>query len=276
MVSYDDERAFAVDLARSAGEIALRYFRTDVAVDHKAGGEPVTEADREINAHIVEALNRRFPDDAVLAEESPPDPRRFEVPRTWMVDPIDGTREFINGTDNWEVFIGLVHDRSPVVGVVFNAVNQSLVEASRGWGTMVERAGTRRRVSRKASDKKGPEVLGVREGRYGEVAQEMAKAIGIRKVVTRSGFGARALLALESEVDMVLQVGGQPREWDTCAVDVALEEAGLIMTDCNGKRLAYIKEDPIQRDGIVVTPQPFLEMVLGTVVPIYRASRDRR
>ena len=48
------------------------------------------------------------------------------------------------------------------------------------------------------------------------------------------------------------------------------------MTDCNGKRLAYIKEDLIQRDGIVVTPQPFLEMVLGAVVPIYRASRDRR
>ena len=102
MTSLRSERDFALDLIHRAAELAMSYFDSGVTAELKDGDEPVTEADRRVNELIVEEIARGFPDDAILAEESPPDPRRFEAPRTWMIDPIDGTREFIRRSDGWE------------------------------------------------------------------------------------------------------------------------------------------------------------------------------
>ncbi len=268
MTSLSEERDAAVDLARRAGELALGYQRVGVSAEAKADGEPVTAADRAANTLIVEALADRFPDDAILAEESDPDPRRFETRRTWMVDPIDGTSEFIRGSDAWEVLIGLVENGVPVLGVVYNPRNDVLIEAESGrkaWIT--EAGGERRSFTVRAATR--PYTLAVKEGHYDGIVREVARRLGVGDVVEKAGFGARIVLAARSEVDLVLRVGGTPREWDTCALEVVLEEAGAGMRSWRGRRFSYLEPDPTQRDGMIVAGHAILDEVLAVAVPAY-------
>lgn len=270
------DRRFIRELTRRAGAIALQRFHEGVTPEVKAGDEPVTAADREVNAFLVDALSERFPDDAILAEESEPDPRRFDADRTWMVDPIDGTREFIAGTDGWEVLIGLVVEGRPVLGVAYNPVTDTMLEASHGDGAYIHRGGqTATRFEVTGTDEDGL-VVAVRAGRYHGIIQEMAEALSPVRVVEKGGFGARAALAAESEVDVVLHVGGTPREWDTCAIEAILVEAGAGVTTCLGERFDYLKEELVQPHGMVIATRDRLPAVLQEVTPRYRGWLDRR
>jgi 3'(2'),5'-bisphosphate nucleotidase len=271
MSTLSDELDFASRLARSAGAMALDFQRRGVVPETKAGDEPVTEADRAVNAHILAALAERYPDDAVLAEESPPDPRRFDVVRTWMVDPIDGTREFIAGTDSWEVLIGLVVDGEPVLGAVYNPTTNTAFAARRGGGAWVTRDGAEHRLEI-ARGKAGRKLrMAVRRGHYRGVPEEVAAELGIEDVRHKRSFGARALLVAESEVDLVLHVGGSPKEWDTCALHAIVEEAGGVMLNCLGERPRYLKSDDdlVQPHGMVITARDLAEPVMRVITPIY-------
>jgi len=270
------DRRFVRELARRAGAIALQRFHEGVTPEFKAGDEPVTAADREVNAFLVEALSERFPDDAILAEESEPDPRRFETARTWMVDPIDGTREFIAGTDGWEVLIGLVTGGRPVLGVAYNPVTDTLLEASRGDGATIHRAGEAATPFEVTGTPGDGLVVAVRAGRYHGIIQEMTEALSPVRVVEKGGFGARAALAAESEVDVVLHVGGTPREWDTCAIEAILVEAGAGVTTCLGEPFDYLKEELVQPHGMVIATRDRLSDVLREITPRYRSWLDER
>src|SRR5689334_16286530 len=98
----------AKQLALEAGVILLKYHRQGASVDWKAPGDPVTVADREASQLIVSRLTHEFPDHAVLCEEEPDDLIRLERSHVWMIDPMDGTREFIEHRDEFAVQIGLV------------------------------------------------------------------------------------------------------------------------------------------------------------------------
>src|SRR5262249_56405972 len=96
------------------GALVLNYFGTGVAVDVKAGDEPVTRADREASELIVAGLRAGFPDDVIISEEAADDPRRLGGPgRVWFIDPLDGTRDFIHGRHGFSVMIGLVLGAPP-------------------------------------------------------------------------------------------------------------------------------------------------------------------
>jgi 3'-phosphoadenosine 5'-phosphosulfate (PAPS) 3'-phosphatase len=116
--TYARELAVAEEVALEAARLVLGFHRTDLKIDSKAGNEPVTEADRAASTLIVDRLRAAFPDDAVLSEEIPDDGSRLGRPRVWMVDPIDGTSDFIAGDTGFVVMIGLVVDGRPRVGAV--------------------------------------------------------------------------------------------------------------------------------------------------------------
>ncbi len=270
MSVWREELDFIIDLARDAGEIAMRYFRTDVKTEFKTGDEPVTEADRIVNERIVRSLRQRFPSDAVLAEESPPDPRRFDVDRTWMVDPIDGTREFIEGTDGWGVLIGLAERGRPVLGITYQPTNRTLIEAAAGHGTFLTNPEGRRRLYRRPGSLANRPVIGVSSRHLRPLTLEIAKALNASEIHTSGGFGGRAALAADGQVDVVLHAGGRPKEWDSCALQIILEEAGLVMVDCLGEPLAYLQEDPVQPNGVLIAPRDLIDQVTAIVAPLYR------
>jgi fructose-1,6-bisphosphatase/inositol monophosphatase family enzyme len=113
----DTMLAFAIELAEIAAQPALQHFRTQTAVSNKlqAGFDPVTEADRQTELVLREAIASRFPDHGILGEEH--DEKSGNSPWRWVIDPIDGTRSFICGTPTWMTLIGLEFETQPVVGV---------------------------------------------------------------------------------------------------------------------------------------------------------------
>src|SRR5947209_10635416 len=108
------------------------YVRPEIEVSTKADKSPFTAADLEANAAIIRALSAAFPDDAILTEETPDDPARLTKRRVWIIDPLDGTRDFVARTGDFCVHIGLAVATEAVLGVVFQPVPASLAYAVRG------------------------------------------------------------------------------------------------------------------------------------------------
>jgi len=123
---------FARDLSVRAGEITMRYFRKDLAVEFKQDRSPVTVADRETETYIREAIQERYPDHGIIGEEQ----GRTESasPFTWVVDPIDGTKSFIHGIPLYTVLLALLYNGEPVAGVIHNPPLDETVYAAKGHG----------------------------------------------------------------------------------------------------------------------------------------------
>ncbi len=129
-------RAFAEQLAKSAGEIALSFFRTNVAVELKKDETPVTIADRETERFIRKSIAERYPDHDIVGEELGSGDSKGS-PWQWVVDPIDGTKAFVAGVPLYTTLIALLHEGTPVVGVVHNGVLRETVSAASGGGCTV-------------------------------------------------------------------------------------------------------------------------------------------
>ncbi len=113
-------------LAREAGAIVRTFYDVPPTVRWKDPTEPVTEADRAVNSFLVKQFSQRFPSDGVLAEESKDDLSRLQRERVWIVDPLDGTAEFIAHNGEFCIMIGLAEAGRPVVGVVYQPIDDIL------------------------------------------------------------------------------------------------------------------------------------------------------
>ncbi|MDQ7052223.1 MAG: inositol monophosphatase family protein [candidate division KSB1 bacterium] len=129
------------NVVRKAGDVVLKYYDGNARVEYKAPADPVTIADRAANEFLVNEIQKAFPDDAVLAEESKDDPRRFERSLIWMVDPLDGTKEFIARNGEFSVMVGLVEDGHPVLGAVYQPTEDRLYLGARGVMARLEENG---------------------------------------------------------------------------------------------------------------------------------------
>ena len=141
-----DELESAKELATAAGAILLRHFAQKTAVRWKGKGNPVTDADQEASRFIVDSLHRRFPLDGILSEEEADNPDRLTKSRVWIVDPMDGTAEFVAGLSEFAVMIGLAVDGRPTVGIVYLPVEKKLYYAESGRGAFVESDSSRRQL----------------------------------------------------------------------------------------------------------------------------------
>jgi histidinol-phosphatase len=127
----EKELAFAHGLADRAAEIALAHFESEVPTSLKQDGTPVTEVDRAIESMLREAIRTAYPGDAIVGEE---EGGTLGDGRTWIVDPIDGTRNFVAGVSQWATLISLAHEGEPVLGVASSPATAERYEALRGLG----------------------------------------------------------------------------------------------------------------------------------------------
>jgi len=126
----------AIDAAKQAGAIIARIFHTrDFTVEEKEGGKgPLTEADLASNDILIAELSKAFPDDAILSEEVADDASRLQASRVWIIDPLDGTREFTLGIPEFVVSIGLSIDGVASMGVLYNPLTEELIAGATGLG----------------------------------------------------------------------------------------------------------------------------------------------
>ncbi len=128
------ELTVAIEAARAAGAVVRAWYDGSYTVREKGHDSPVTEADIEANERIFSMIRAAFPDDGWLSEETRDSSERLTKRRVWVVDPLDGTKEFIKRIPEFCVCIGLVEDGVPIVGVSYNPIREELFAAARGAG----------------------------------------------------------------------------------------------------------------------------------------------
>ena len=226
----------ALDAARTAGAIALRYFRSDVRVMRKADQTPVTQADHEAEVAIVERLRPEFPDIGFLGEEFG---AQGSQSRRWIVDPIDGTKNFVRGIPYWATLLALEEDGEVTLGVVHSPATGELFWARRGQGAWAD--GVPLRVS--PVDRLGDAMLVHSSLNLLRPLEGGRCWDGFVRLVERTdrqrGFGDYFgyTFVLRGQAELMLEA--DVKAWDIAPFKVLFEEAGGRFTDFAGRPTIY-------------------------------------
>jgi len=275
MREFDREIKVACELAREAGAILMAHYHSPFLVEQKINAlqetEEVTAADREANDLIVRRLVNEFPDDGILAEESKDTERRLEKERVWLIDPMDGTKNFIQRDGDFAVQIGLALDGQVVAGVVYQPERDKLYRASLGDGAWIENKDTApRRMSVSTRTNAREMVLASSRSHRSPRMERVVNLIGFKSEVRRGSVGVKIGLITEQQADLYLHLSPSTKQWDTCAPEIILHEAGGRLTDLFGQPLRYNGVRIDNRNGIVATNGAAHEMVIEKLAPLLR------
>jgi 3'(2'), 5'-bisphosphate nucleotidase len=271
-LSYDHELRLAVSLARQAGAAILELYDGSIEVEQKFDfdlQEPVTLADRIANDLIVNAVRREFPDDGILAEESVDTDRRLAQRRVWMIDPLDGTNGFIDGNGDFAVQIGLAQDGEAVLGVVYQPLIDVLYRAVRGQGTWIERD-DEEPLQALVSDQDQLSLMCLAASRSHRSPRmdRVVKAFGVKQEVQRGSVGIKVGLIIERQCDMYVHLSPRTKQWDTCAPQIILSEAGGRLTDLFGGPISYNAPEVHNLNGLVATNGTAHTHVVNALAPL--------
>ncbi|MDH7640134.1 3'(2'),5'-bisphosphate nucleotidase CysQ [Sphingomonas oryzagri] len=240
-MSGETDAALARRVAETAGELLL-VLQLSGLFEGKALGKA---GDRTANAFIMEALRHARPDDAILSEEEKDGAERLAASRVWIVDPLDGTREYGEGRSDWAVHVALAIDGVPVAGAVaLPGVPMTLCTGT--CPQAPEAAETLRML--------------VSRTRPAAEAVSVADALGA-ELVPMGSAGAKAMAVVRGEADIYLHTGGQ-YEWDSCAPVAVAVAAGLHVSRVDGSPMAYNAADPYLPDLLICRPE-LAERILG-------------
>ena len=270
--TYDHELRIACELARTAGAAILEHYEGPLHIKQKNYDddvEPVTQADTIANDLIVTGLKREFPGDGILAEESVDTKRRLEKSRVWMVDPLDGTNGFIDGNGDFAVQIGLAEDGLVALGVVYQPLTGVLYRAVRGNGTWMERPNFEPEQVW-VSDKKNLSEMRLAASRSHRSPRmnRVVTHFGFQSEVQRGSVGIKIGLLVEQQCDVYIHLSSRTKQWDTCAPEVILTEAGGRLTDLFGYPLNYNVPDVQNRNGLVASNSVSHDHIIETLAPL--------
>ncbi|MFM7060102.1 MAG: 3'(2'),5'-bisphosphate nucleotidase CysQ [Actinomycetes bacterium] len=231
------DHELAATIARRAGELllAIRDGFTGDDGDHALGDR----GDRDANELILQALAEARPDDAVLSEESADDPSRLTASRVWIVDPLDGTREYRERRTDWAVHVALAVAGVPVVGAVALPA-LGLVLATDPAPTVAPATG-------------GPPRIIVSRTRDVPITEPLRAALGA-EVVPMGSAGAKAMAIVRGEADLYAHEGGQ-YQWDNCAPVAVALAAGLHASRLDGSPIVYNGTDTSLPDLLICRPE---------------------
>lgn len=243
-IDFSGELRTAEEAVREAGWIIMALYGKDYRVEEKGKGNPVTTADLEANRRIREIIRGRYPADGWLSEEDEDDLRRLAAARVWVVDPIDGTKEFIAGVPQFAVSVGLVMEGRPVLGVVYNPVKEKLYRAVKGGGAVLN--GHPIHVSMRQQIQ-GASLLVSRS----EPRRKFQLFADLCRLEPMGSIAYRLAMVAGGKGDGTLTLRSL-REWDVCAGVLIVEEAGGIVVDGSGRGLIFNQQDTQYR-GIVAS-----------------------
>jgi 3'(2'), 5'-bisphosphate nucleotidase len=266
--TYLKELEVAKTAAREAGAIIMRHYaRLEIDVDTKADKSPVTAADLDANAAITARLAAAFPDDAILTEETPDDRSRLGKRRVWIIDPLDGTRDFVARTGDFCVHIGLAVDSEAVVGVVYQPTVDSLAWATRGAGAFEDRGGETRALKASTLSAPGQIRIGVSRLNLDEGLYKCLAAAGMVDRAVRLGASVKHIALARGDLDAVLNLSPSEQEWDTCAPEVIMREAGCKVTNGDGVPFRYNQPDLFRPRGSAASNGHCHSLVLRVMAP---------
>ena len=229
------DAALLTDTVREAGALALSLFRTELKNWTKGASSPVSEADIAVNDLLENRLRSATPDYGWLSEESVDDEARLGKRMTWIVDPIDGTRGYLAGREDWCVSVALVEDATPVLAAVFVPVNDEFFFAVRGQGAVLNDAPVRATAG---ADLDFSRVAGPKP-----LVERLDLSAG--EIVLHPRIGSLALRlcrVAQGSLDVAF-AGGQSRDWDLAAANLIVQEANGRMTALSGDTISYNRRE---------------------------------
>jgi 3'(2'), 5'-bisphosphate nucleotidase len=225
-----DDSALAAHLAETAGKLLLQVRDSGLLSLHALG----KAGDQTANQFLIHALAEQRPDDGLLSEESKDTDARLSKSRVWIIDPVDGTREYGEGRTDWAVHVGLAIHGAPVIGAV----------ALPGLGIVL-------RSDQPTAIPPAPEILRMVVSRTRPAAEALtvADALGAECIPMGSA-GAKAMAVVRGEADIYLHTGGQ-YEWDNCAPAAVATAFGLHVSRIDGSPLVYNQADTYIPDLLI-------------------------
>jgi myo-inositol-1(or 4)-monophosphatase len=243
---YKEELATAEEAVREAGSIIMGLFKGKFDIREKSKNNPVTTADIEANRKSREIIIGKFANDGWLSEEDQDTPKRLGSSRIWIIDPIDGTKEFIEGVPQFSVSIGFVVDGRPTVAAVYNPAENSLYKAAAGLGSYLNdkpiRVSSRSSldgalllVSRSEPQRKFQVFVD-----HCDIQQVGSIAFRLAKIAGGDGDGTLTFRAIH--------------EWDICAGVLIVQEAGGRVVDGAGDDLMFNRPQAKHRGVVAANP----------------------
>ena len=252
MTSALNDVELAAHLAETAGKILLQV-RESGLFSAKALGKA---GDQTANQFLVHALREQRPDDGLLSEEMKCDGSRVGQSRVWIIDPVDGTREYGEGRTDWAVHVALAIDGVATVGAV--ALPGLDLTLTTGEPLPLPPANS-------------PPRMLVSRTRPAAEAVAVAEAVGA-ELLPMGSAGAKAMAVVRGEADIYLHTGGQ-YEWDSCAPVAVAQAAGLHVSRVDGSPIRYNNEDPYLPDVLICRPE-LAERVLALVKAMPKAAAE--
>jgi len=244
-----------VSLAREAGDAILEVYATDFEVQEKNDESPLTKADLASHRIITAGLERLTPDTPIISEESglPAFEERREWSRYWLIDPLDGTKEFVKRNGEFTVNIALIDEHRPVLGIVHVPVQGKTYTGCQGQGAAVrENDAAPQPISIARASSKPVRVVGSRSHR-GASLDAFFQRLGDAEMVPM-GSSLKFCVVAEGRADVYPRLG-PTSEWDTAAAQAVVEQAGGAVLELDGRPLRYnAKEDILNPHFLVQGP----------------------
>ena len=260
-------------LVLEAGALVMeRYGKVDP--ESKAAGEPVTEADRVANAHLVAGLREAFPEDGILAEESAPRPEWWRRRRVWCIDPIDGTKEFIKQNGEFAVMVGLADGRDAVLGLVLLPALDLLYYGGPDLGAFRQRLpdGAPEPIRVSGETEFSRMRMAISRSHRSRLVGEMAERLGVAHEIQRGSVGIKLGLVASGEVELYLHPSRGTKRWDACGPDAILRGAGGRLTDFFGRPIDYDSSEVNNTAGLLASNGPRHDDIVAALRPIAEAA----
>lgn len=261
-----------VRIARAAGRAIVQVYRhEELVVTTKGDATPVTQADIAAHNILIEGLSQITPGVPVLSEEGdlPSYEERQQWSQYWLIDPLDGTKEFIARTDEFSVNVALIVDHEPVMGVIVSPISESCYTARRGFGAFRQDAGGQPYPLRTRQwPPTGPlSIVVSRHHRFERLAELMAAYGDYSTLIMGSSL---KFCAIAQRLADFYPRFGRTCEWDTAAGQCILTEAGGAVVGLEGLALRYNTKEDIYNPGFIATGD--LESLLRHIVSIKELS----
>lgn len=262
-----------VALARQAGGVIMDFYCKGCAVEEKIHAdnfsEPVTVADRTASRLIVEGLAKAFPNDGILSEEEFDDQSRLEKKRVWIIDPLDGTRGFIDKNGDFAVQIGLAEAGEAIFGVVYLPNENILYYAAKDEGAwMIENDAEPQRLGVSNEIDFARLRLAVSRSFRSPLMASIVETLGLQKEMRRGSVGLKIGLISRKLCDFYIHLSPRTKHWDTCAPEIILREAGGRMTDLFGAKIVYNTPDVHNHNGVLATNGVVHEETVAKLKPL--------
>jgi 3'(2'), 5'-bisphosphate nucleotidase len=272
----DEELDHLLEVARQAARSGADRIR-DIYQHYLSGGsigirdkgvnDPVTAADMAANQIITHTLREALPLHAILTEEEPDTWGEMGHEWVWMIDPLDGTRDFIKANGEFVTMVGVTHHAEPIIGVVIEPATGLELYAAKGMGAyksfFSEGEKSSKLTASHAPDLKGLRIAVSRSHRDSKV-DELIRLLDVQAEISSGSVGRKMALVINGEADLYVHPAGGTKLWDTCACEVIASEAGLVFFSGTGKPIEYLRPtgDLENRYGLLVCSPAIADKVI--------------